>query len=397
MPAPTKLWARGRFQFLTAQANELSVPKPRIVISINTSWNIFNFRAGLVRALVAAGYDVVAVAPTDAWSDRLAELGCRFVPLRMDNKGTSPVRDLALLLRYRELLAAERPVAFLGYTIKPNVFGSLAAHSLSIPTINNVSGLGTAFIRRSWLTTVVKFLYRSALGRAARVFFQNHDDRDLFVTEKLVPAAITDVLPGSGVDLIRFAPAPLPAASTGPVFLLIGRLLGDKGVNEYVEAARSLRQAHPGARFQLLGYLDVENSTAIPRQTVESWVKQGTIEYLGDTNDVRPFIAAADCVVLPSYREGTPRTLLEAAAMARPLVATDVPGCRDVVDAGRNGFLCTPRDVASLAAAMEQVIALTPEQRSGMGAKSRHLAETRYDENIVIARYLEAIAAITAR
>ncbi len=371
------------------------MPKPRIVISINTSWNIFNFRAGLIRALVAAGYEVVAVAPPDAWSARLAELGCRFVPLPMDNKGTSPVRDFGLMLRYRRVLAAERPAAFLGYTVKPNVFGSLAAHSLGVPTINNISGLGTAFIRRSWLTSVVKLLYRSALGRAARVFFQNEDDRALFVTENLVPAARTDVLPGSGIDLTRFTPTPLPAAEACPVFLLIGRLLGDKGVNEYAEAARLLRRTHPGARFQLLGYLDVENGTAIPRASVEGWVKDGIIEYLGDTDDVRPFIAAADCVVLPSYREGTPRTLLEAAAMARPIVATDVPGCRDVVDAGVNGFLCAARDAQSLAAAMEKVIALAPAERAAMGAASRHLAETRYDEAIVIARYLEAIAAVT--
>lgn len=371
--------------------------KPRIVLSINTSWNIYNFRAGLIRALLDAGYEVVALAPPDAWSCRLTELGCRFIPLRIDNKGTSAVRDLSLLLHYRRVLSAESPVAFLGYTIKPNIFGSLAAHSLGIPTINNVSGLGTAFIRRTWLTTVVQALYRTALGRSARVFFQNREDRDLFVGERLVPAVLTDVLPGSGVDLTHFAPAPPPSASTGLVFLLFGRLLGDKGVNEYAAAAHMIRKTHPGVRFQLLGYLDVENTTAISRHTVEAWVKEGTVEYLGDTDDVRPFIAAADCVVLPSYREGTPRTLIEAAAMARPIVATDVPGCRDVVEAGVNGFLCNARDPVSLAWAMRQVIALTPRQRGAMGTASRRLAEQRYDEHIVIARYIDAISDIVDR
>lgn len=368
--------------------------RPRVMISINTSWNILNFRANLIRAIIDAGYDVVAASPLDAWSGRLTDIGCTYVDLPIDSGGTSPIRDMGLIVRYWHLLVRERPVAFLGYTIKPNIFGSLAAQSLKIPTINNISGLGTSFIRKSWLTSLVKLLYRVALGRSARVFFQNRDDRDLFIAEQLVPAARTEVLPGSGIDLTRFTPSPLPAAPEGPVFLLIGRLLGDKGINEYVEAARMVRRVHPGVRFQLLGYLDVDNATAISRQDVEAWVKEGVIEYLGDTDDVRPFIAAADCVVLPSYREGTPRTLLEAAAMARPIVATNVPGCRDLVDAGQNGFLCEARDAAGLASALQRVIALPASHRSAMGASSRALVEARYDEAIVIDRYLRAIASV---
>jgi len=370
------------------------MPARRIVLSINTSWNILNFRASLVRALIASGYEVVAIAPPDAWSTRLAELGCRYIPLAMDNKGISPRRDLALLLAFRRLLAAERPAAFLGYTIKPNVYGSLAAHSLSIPTINNISGLGTAFIRRSWLTAIVQILYRLALGPAGRVFFQNEEDRALFVARRLVHGEATEVLPGSGIDLVHFSPAAPPVSSSAPVFLLIARLLRDKGVVEFVEAARLVRRDHPTARFQLLGFLDALNRTAITREEVESWVAEGTIEYLGVADDVRPFIAAADCVVLPSYREGTPRTLLEAAAMARPLIATDVPGCRDVVDEGVNGLLCAARDAADLAKKLEKFIALPTASRHAMGAASRLLVEKRYDEHIVISRYLETLAAL---
>lgn len=366
----------------------------KVVISVNTSWNVVNFRAGLVRALVAAGFEVVVIAPEDAYSARLGELGCRFVPLAMDNQGASPRRDFGLFLRFRRLLAAERPVAFLGYTVKPNVYGSLAALSLGIPTINNVSGLGTAFIRQSWLTSVVKLLYRLPLRRASRVFFQNEEDRALFVRDGLVPAPVADVLPGSGIDLQHFAASELPKDRPGPVFLLVARLLVDKGVNEYVEAARRVRQRHPHARFQLLGFFDVENRTAIGRATLESWVGEGTIEYLGAADDVRPFIGAADCVVLPSYREGTPRTLLEAAAMARPLIATDVPGCRDLVEPGVNGYLCKARDPADLAAAMLRVIAHSPAERQAMGMHSRRLVEQRYDERIVVDRYLEVVSSI---
>lgn len=367
---------------------------PKVVISVNTSWNVVNFRAGLVRALVAAGFEVVVIAPEDAYSARLGDLGCRFVPLAMDNQGASPRRDFGLFLRFRRLLAAERPIAFLGYTVKPNVYGSLAALSLGIPTINNVSGLGTAFIRQSWLTSVVKLLYRLALRRASRVFFQNEEDRALFVRDGLVPAPVAAVLPGSGIDLQHFATSELPKARPGPVFLLVARLLVDKGVNEYVEAARRVRQRHPHARFQLLGFLDVENRTAIGRATLESWVGEGTIEYLGAADDVRPFIGAADCVVLPSYREGTPRTLLEAAAMARPLIATDVPGCRDLVEPGVNGYLCKARDPADLAAAMLRFIEHSPAERQAMGMHSRRLVEQRYDERIVVDRYLEVVSSI---
>lgn len=369
----------------------------RVVIATNTSWNIYNFRAGLVRSLTANGYEVVAVAPPDAWSHRLQELGCRYVPLAMDNKGVSPRRDLTLLLNYRRLLAAERPVAFLGYTIKPNVYGSLAAHSLNIPTINNVSGLGTAFIKQSWLTAIVQVLYRVALGSAGRVFFQNEEDRALFVARHLVDAKDTEVLPGSGIDLTHFTP-PVGVHSAdskvGPVFLLIARLLRDKGVVEFVDAARRVRQVHPGARFQVLGFLDSPNRTAITRNQVDQWVRDGVIEYLGVADDVRPYIAAADCIVLPSYREGTPRTLLEAAAMGRPLIATDVPGCRDVVDDGVNGLLCAVRDAGDLADKIDTFISLPPTLRSAMGTASRLLVEQRYDERAVIERYLVALAAL---
>jgi len=374
------------------------LPKPRIMICSNTAWSLYNFRRSLIRALVAAGYEVVVVAPPDAYADKLPGFGCRYIALPMDNSGTSPMRDFQLLVQFRQLLARERPVAYLGYTIKPNVYGSLAAHSLGIPVINNIAGLGAAFARASWLTRVVKLLYRAALGRSRRVFFQNREDRALFIAGRLVREAQTGLLPGSGVDLSRFSPAPPRLADGEFRFLLVARMLWDKGVGEFVEAARQLRRTHPGARFQLLGFLDVPNPAAIARSVVEGWVAEGVIEYLGATEDVRPHLAHADCVVLPSYyREGVPRSLIEAAAMGRPIVTTDWSGCRDVVDHGINGYLCQPRDSAGLAAAMQQMLDLPPLQRQEMGAASRRLAETRYDENIVIARYLEAIAAITAR
>jgi glycosyltransferase involved in cell wall biosynthesis len=361
-----------------------------VAISINASWNIYNFRAGLIRGLTAAGYRVVAVSPADDYAPRLAELGAEHVPLPMDNSGVSPARDLALLARYRRALRRIRPDVYLGYTVKPNVYGSLAAHSLGIKVINNVSGLGTAFIQQGWLTRIVSSLYRLAFARSAKVFFQNPEDRALFIDKRLVREQRTALLPGSGVDLTRFTPVPVQER-TEIVFLLVARLLRDKGVVEFVEAARIVRTRHPDARFRILGFLDADNRTAIPRAQVEGWVAEGVIDYLGHADDVRPHIGAADCVVLPSYREGMPRVLLEAAAMAKPLIATDVPGCRHAVEDGVNGLLCTVRDAGSLAGAMARMVEMGASGRQRMGAAGRAMVERAYDERIVVDLYLAAI------
>lgn len=364
--------------------------RKKVVIALNTAWNLVNFRAGLIRALVAAGYEVVAVAPPDEYAERLSVLGCRFMPLPMDNQGTHPVRDLLLLWRFLWMMRAERPHVYLGYTVKPNVYGSLAARALGIPVINNIAGLGAVFIKGGWLNQLVKGLYQVALSRSRKVFFQNDDDRQLFVTSRLVPEEVSDLLPGSGIDLAKFSPVPLPAGT--PVrFLLIARMLWDKGVGEFVEAARLLKQRGVDAEFCLLGFLDVQNPAAIPRQQMNDWVAEGTVLYLGVSDNVREEIAQADCVVLPSYREGTPRTLLEAAAMARPIVTTDAVGCREVVDDGINGYLCNPKDASDLADKMERIVSLSHAQRKAMGLRGREKVERQFDEEIVIRKYLEAI------
>jgi glycosyltransferase involved in cell wall biosynthesis len=364
----------------------------KIVISINASWNVVNFRRGLIRAVQQAGYDVVALAPPDEYSARFQELGVEYHPIEIDKQGVSPRRDLMLLSRYYRALKEIRPVAFLGYTAKPNIYGSLAAHALGIPVINNVSGLGTAFIKPGLLTRIVSGLYRVAFRRSATVFFQNREDLDLFVGARLVRPAQAKLLPGSGIDLSAFQPVQAkPDGDAGFTFLLIARLLWDKGVGEFVEAARIVRAQEPKARFQLLGFLDVPNRTAVGRADVEAWVAEGVIEHLGHSDDVRPQIAASDCIVLPSYREGLPRVLLEGAAMAKPLITTDVPGCRQVVDDRRNGLLCTVRHPASLADAMLRMIRFSDAERRAMGEAGRKKVEVEFDERIAVARYLDAI------
>jgi glycosyltransferase involved in cell wall biosynthesis len=361
------------------------------MIALNTAWNLVNFRSGLIRALVSNGYDVVAVAPADEYAPQLAALGCRFVPLPMDNKGTHPGRDLMLLWRFVGLMRKERPDVFLGFTVKPNVYGSIAANVSGVPVINNVAGLGTVFIKEGWLNSLVRTLYRVALARSRKVFFQNEDDRQLFISGSLVNGAVTGRLPGSGVDLKKFRPSPLPGRS--PIrSLLIARMLWDKGVGEYVEAARLLKRRGLNAEVCLLGFLDVQNPAAISKSQMDEWVAEGVVRYLGVSDNVPEEIAQADFIVLPSfYREGTPRTLLEAAAMARPIITTDSVGCRDVVDDGVNGFLCRPKDASDLADKMELILRMSPADREVMGLRGRVKVEREFDEQIVINKYLEAI------
>jgi len=365
----------------------------RIAVVANTAWYLANFRLNLMQALRAAGHEVVAVAPAGEHASRLTDAGLSFEPVAISGAGTNPLRELGAVLALARAFRRHRVDLVLSYTPKGNLYSALACIPAGRDFVPNVSGLGRAFIRPSLITQVVKLLYRGTFGRARRVFFQNQDDLDTFVQAGLVPATLTERLPGSGVDLQRFQPAALPQrAAEAPVFLLVARMLWDKGVGEYVAAARQVRQRHPGARFQLLGFADVANPSAIPRQQLDDWVAEGVVEYLGATDDVRPWLAQADCVVLPSYREGVPRTLLEAAASARPVITTDAPGCRDTVRDGVTGWLCRPADADDLAQRLLSFVASPAAARAAMGAEGRRYMEQHFDERQVIARYL-AVAA----
>ena len=247
----------------------------KVLIAVNTAWNLVNFRTGLIRGLMAQGHEVIAAAPDDVYAPRLAAMGCRFVPLPMDNQGTHPGRDALLLWRFVRLLRQEQPNVYLGYTVKPNVYGSLAAHLLGVPVINNIAGLGAVFGKRGVLVRFVRGLYRVALGRSAKVFFQNSDDRQLFVAGGLVRAEVADLLPGSGIDLTRFtmmSPRAMGGSKDKFRFLLIARMLWDKGVGEFVEAAKLIRAQWPQVECCLLRFLDVENPGAISREQMDDLV-----------------------------------------------------------------------------------------------------------------------------
>jgi glycosyltransferase involved in cell wall biosynthesis len=340
------------------------------------------------------GYEVTVLAPDDDSSQKLEQVGCRYLNLKLDNKGLNPLTDLRLRNSMKKIYEELSPNLVIHYTIKPVIYGSLAARDLGIPFVNNITGLGTAFIKTNWLTWLVKRLYRLSQKNADHIFFQNADDRELFISERLIPENVPqEVIPGTGIDTDHFNVCPYPKSN--PVtFLLIARMLWDKGVREFVEAAREIKLEFSDVCFQLLGFLDVKNRTAISREQMQIWVDEGIIEYLGATDDVRPYIADVDCVVLPSYREGLPRTLLEAAAMGRPIIATNVTGCREIVQDGQNGLLCKPRDAKDLAEKMKDMIILSADERQKMGLKGRIKMEENFDQRIIVEKIVSRIESV---
>jgi glycosyltransferase involved in cell wall biosynthesis len=367
----------------------------RITLVCNTAWAIYTYRQGLIRELVARGVEVTVLAPRDRTFDLLSAMGCRCIDLPVASKGTNPRDDLrtlwALYRHYRSI----RPHIVFHYTIKPNIYGSIAAKLAGVDSVAVTTGLGYVFIQQSRAAQVAKKLYRFAFRFPREVWFLNRDDQAAFVDQKLlVHPERARLLHGEGVDLEQFAFTPLPDKPHFD-FVLIGRLLWDKGVGEYVEAARRLRARYPQARFRLLGPVGVDNPSAITRDEVAAWEQEGVIEYLGEAHDVRPFIAAADCVVLPSYREGVPRTLMEASAMGRPIVATDVPGCREVVADGVNGLLCEVRNAQSLAERLAQMLDMSGAARRAMGERGRQKVAAEFDERVVIEKYKDLVRNLT--
>lgn len=344
----------------------------------------------LVKALQDAGYRVAVAARDDGHSAALSDAGVEFHPLPMRPTGLSPLDDAALLARYVRLMRRLRPAAYLGFTAKPNIYGSIAARLCDVPAINNLTGLGTTFIHGGLLGSIVAELYRLALRRSKAVFFHNPDDRDLFVGRGLASSDQAAVIPGSGIDLDAFAAAPPADGDHAPVFLFVGRLLWEKGVGEFVEAARAVKRDHPEARFRLAGAL-AEDRRGVPARQLRQWQSEGLIDYLGACSDIRPCIAEVDCVVLPSWREGLPRVLLEAAAMGRPLIASDAPGCRHAVVDGITGFLSKVRSSRSLADCITRMIELPPGERRAMGLRARAHAEEHFGVERVCSAYLSVL------
>jgi glycosyltransferase involved in cell wall biosynthesis len=311
----------------------------------------------------------------------------------MDSRGANPIKDMGLIVEFFLIYRRLRPDMILHYTIKPNIYGTLAAALLNLPVINNVCGLGTVFLKNGIVSRIALALYKWSFRYPKKVFFQNPDDYKLFIERGLVSAGVADLLPGSGVDLNRFYPSAYRRNGTF-TFLMISRLISDKGVYEFIEAVRKLKEVGLNARFQILGPKDPHHKRGIKLKTIDEWVDSGVVEYLGTTEDVRQFIHKADCVVLPSYREGVPRTLLEAASSGRPIVATDVPGCHQVVEHNYNGLLCRLRDSVDLAEKMREMAAKDEASLRVMGENGRKKMELEFSESRVIEKYVQTIGRI---
>lgn len=370
----------------------------KLLLTASYPDSLLNFRGPLILALKNAGLTVHVASPDIPIGSiqrvHLESMGLVVHDIPLRRTGTNPIHDLKTLLWLYRLMKQLNPDFVLGYTIKPVIYGTLAAILARVPRrFALITGLGYAFQgeaaagekqQRGFLKALVQRLYGLALRGAHKVFFQNPDDEALFRQLGILkPSATSVVVNGSGVDIGQYAVVPLPTASRDGqlYFLLIARLLGDKGVREYVAAARLVKARHPSVVFRLVGWID-ENPDSIRQQELDAWISEGVIEFLGKLSDVRPAIEGCSIYVLPSYREGTPRTVLEAMAMGRAIITTDAPGCRETVVDGDNGFLVAVKSVNELVDAMEKFIA-APELVERMGKRSRAIAESKYDVNAV--------------
>jgi glycosyltransferase involved in cell wall biosynthesis len=371
----------------------------RIVVMGGLARSLVHFRGHLLRRLVRDGHDVVACAGDDDPSVRaeLSRWGIAFAPVRLSRTGRNPLRELQVVSGLTRLLRDVRPDVFFGYTVKPVIYGGWAAAMAGVPRrIALITGLGSAFLPGNWkgkvLERVVVEMYRSALARYDHVVFQNPDDCSEFRTRRLVSESQVARVSGTGIDLNEFALAPLPSGA--PRFLMIARLLREKGIAEYAEATRLVKSRFPGAVCRLLGPI-YDSPCAIGLDRVRDWEASCGLEYFGETDDVRPFLRNCNVYVLPSYREGVPRSTQEALAMGRPVITTDVPGCRETVEPGHNGLLVPAQDSKALADAMMD-LAGDPCRRQAMGLASRRLAETRFDVHQINDRLARLIAPTAA-
>lgn len=353
----------------------------KLVIIASNPGSLINFRWHLIKELNAVGFSIIAVAPEDETvRAKLAVIGVRYLPIKMDRTGNNPFHDIILTIKLFLFLKKEKPEVVFGYTIKPVIYGTLAARLAGIPGIfSMLTGTGYAFSNCNLKSRVIGFiaknLFRFSLRFNTKLFFQNKDNLATFRDEKLISSQqAVAIINGSGVDVHHFSPAALPENVS---YLMVARLLVDKGVREYVDAARMIKKKYPHIIFKLVGWVD-SNPNAISENELSEWIESGVIEYLGKLSDVRGAIAESSVYVLPSYGEGTPRTVLEAMAMGRPIITTDVPGCRETVVDNQNGFLVTVRDSNALSDAMEYFIH-HPDAISAMGTISRVIAVEKYD------------------
>ena len=376
--------------------------KKTVLLIANTTGCLINFRHGLIKQLLKEEYDVQTLAPfysNEAYSKNAAEnlktWGVLCNDIVVNSKGMNPIEDLKLVGKYVKEFKRIKPDIILSYTIKANIYGSVAARKVGIPIVTNITGLGNLYANPRLLTKVADLLYKWAFRKTQKVFFQNRDDMELFLSRKNLRKEQCGILPGSGINLELFKPEPMERNDNKLKFLVIARLIWDKGIKHYIEAIEILKPKYPNVEFQILGELGIDNPAAIPKELVDQWIDRKLINYLGTSSNVREQIKDVDCMILPSmYREGVPRTLIEGAAMGKPIITTDNVGCRDIVTHEYNGYLCKKGDTLDLAEKIERFINLTNAEREELGSNGRKKVIDEFDEEIVINKYMNIIKTI---
>ena len=361
----------------------------KILFLVNHATTLAHFRTELVEALLKDRHEITISSPYDPRLEPFREKGCQLRDIPLSRHGTNPFRELRLITAYKKLMKDVRPDAVLSFTVKPNIYGAMACRRYGIPILPNITGLGGALENGGLIRAITVFLYRIAFRKTHAVFFQNTENLHFFKEQGILRGRHI-LLPGSGVNLTRFTPLPYPPQD--PLrFLFVGRITAAKGIREYIRAAQALRQTHANLEFHVCGACEDGY-----RPLLEQAVRDGVIRYHGEVSDVRPLLRDVHCVVLPSYHEGMANALLEAAASARPVIASDIPGCRETFDDGLTGFACQSRSAASLTEAMERFIALPHEAKAAMGMAGRRKVESAFDRRLVIDAYRAELRALAA-
>lgn len=362
--------------------------KQKILILTNNIGGLHSFRKEVVKAIVDAGYEVYISEPDDDERVRyFEEIGCHIVKTSFNRRGMNPVEDFKLMLEYRKMIKRLKPKALLSYTIKPNIYGGIACRLTGTPQLANVTGLGDAVENGGWLQKLTVGLYKTGIGKAECVFFQNATNKQ-FCEKHGIIGRKTRLLPGSGVNLEHHRFQELPPDGVIK-FLFISRLLRDKGTEEFLEMAKVVKANYRNVEFRILGWCEGDY-----KQQLDELVREGVVSYLGSTSDVRPYLADVHCTIMPSYHEGMSNVNLESAANGRPVITTDVPGCRETVDDGVTGFLVKPRDAESLIDGVERFLAMPYEAKQRMGQMAREKVEREFDRKIVVKAYLEELEAL---
>ncbi|MBC7828398.1 MAG: glycosyltransferase family 4 protein [Chitinophagaceae bacterium] len=360
----------------------------------NSAWSVYNFRMDVIRHLMQRGYDILVIAPDDEYSPYLIDSGCHFIPIDFNNKTENPFLDYFFFKKLKRLYKLHQPDFIFHYVAKPNIYGSLAAAALNIPSVAVITGLGYPFAKRNWLYWVVKHLYKKALRKTTQVWFLNNEDAKVFVNERIVNIEKMKVLPGEGINTDFFSPDYNSRKKTNGrfTFLMSTRLLKSKGVRLYADAARILKKKNYDAQFLLIGFFEKNHPDSISQDEIVRWEKEGLIYYKGFAKDVRPFLENSDCLVFPSfYHEGVPRCLMEASSMELPIITSMNRGCKEVVLNNSTGYFCNVNDPFDLADKMERMVNLSIEERSRMGKNGRLLIIKKFNVAKVIEEYEDTL------